>query len=99
LSEADHRLAVDTGPPFVDAPADYADLLTESGWQLTERIDVTAEHKKSLGALINGFTKSTELVEALGPNIVRDAIAHRQEQIAASEAGWLVREIFFASAV
>ena len=53
----------------------------------------------SLGALINGLTESTELAEVLGPNIVRDAIAHRQEQIAVSEAGWLVREIFLASAV
>jgi ubiquinone/menaquinone biosynthesis C-methylase UbiE len=99
LSEADRRLAVDAGPPFVDAPADYAQMLSVSGWQLTERIDVTAEHKKSLSALINGFTESTELAEVLGPNIVRDAIAHRQQQIAAIDAGWLVREIFVASAV
>ena len=99
LSAADRRLAVDAGPPFVDAPADYAELLSESGWHLTKRIDVTADHKKSLSALINGFTESTELAEVLGPNIVRDAIAHRQEQIAVIDAGWLAREIFVASAV
>jgi len=98
LSKNDHRLAVAAGPPFVDAPADYAKMLSESDWQLTERFDVTAEHKKSLSALINGFAESEALAEVLGANIVRDAIAHRQEQIAATDTGWLVREIFFASA-
>ena len=96
LPDADHDRAVATGPPFVASPADYADMLAESGWQLTERIDVTSEHKKSLGALINGFTGSAELAEVLGADIVRDAIAHREEQISAIDAGLLVREIFFA---
>ncbi len=98
LTKAEHDLAVATGPPFVDAPGDYADMLSESGWDLSERIDVTQEHRNSLSALIKGFANSQELAAVLGPDIVRDAITHREEQIAAIDSGLLVREIFFASA-
>jgi hypothetical protein len=98
LTKAEHDLAVETGPPFVAAPADYADLLSESGWDLANRIDVTQEHKNSLGALIKGFANSVELTAVLGPDIIRGAIAHREEQIAAIDSGLLIREIFFASA-
>lgn len=98
LSEADHRRAVDAGPPFVDAPNSYVDLLEECGWRLKEHIDVTAEHRRSLSALVKAFDDSAELSDALGVDVVSQARKRRQEQIAVIDAGLLVREILVATA-
>ncbi len=98
LPVADHRRAVDAGPPFVDAPNSYVDLLEECGWQLIERIDATAEHRESLSALVKAFDDSADLSVALGVDVVSEARKRRQEQIAVIDAGMLVREIFVATA-
>jgi CheY-like chemotaxis protein len=98
LPEADHRRAVDAGPPFVDAPNNYVDLLEECGWRLKEHIDVTAEHRRSLSALVKAFDDSAELSAALGVDVVSQARKRRQEQIAVIDAGLLVREILVATA-
>ncbi len=98
LSEADHRRAVEAGPPFVDAPNSYVDLLEECGWRLNKHIDVTAEHRGSLSALVEAFDDSPELSDALGVDVVSEARKRRQEQIAAIDAGMLIREILVATA-
>ncbi len=97
LSEADHRRAVEAGPPFVDAPNSYVELLEACGWRLNKHIDVTAEHRVSLSALVEAFDDSPELSDALGVDVVRQARKRRQEQIAVIDAGMLVREIFVAT--
>ena len=74
LTEADHRRAVEAGPPFVEAPETYSSLLSETGWQLTERLDVTADWRRSLSALVKGMVESSELLDALG----RDAVGEMQ---------------------
>ena len=98
LSTTDHHRAMEAGPPFVDAPGDYAELLSQSGWQLIERLDVSAEHRMSLSALVAAFDESDELSDALGQDVVREAGERRREQIAAIDAGLLGREIFLAVA-
>ena len=98
LSEADHRRAVDAGPPFVDAPNCYADILEACGWRLVEHIDATSEHRRSLSALVKAFENSAELSDVLGDDVVSQARKRRQEQIAVIDAGLLVREIFIAIA-
>jgi len=98
LRKADQDRAVDAGPPFVDAAGDYADLLSQSGWQLVERVDVTGEHKRSLSSLVDAFHQSDDLVAELGQDAVREASKRRREQIAAIDAGLLCREMFLAVA-
>jgi len=98
LAKAEYSRAVDAGPPFVEASEEYAELLSQSGWQLTKRMDVTAEHRISLCALVAGFDDSIELSDALGSDVVSEARERRKEQIAAIDAGLLVREIFFVVA-
>lgn len=98
LPEADHRRALEAGPPFVDAPGRYEDLLAECGWRLLDRIDGTSEHRNSLTALVKAFNDSTELPVVLGHDVVNEASQRRQEQINVIDAGMLVREIFYASA-
>ena len=98
LTEAVHRRAVDAGSPFVDAPGDYAELLSQSGWRVSDRIDVTAEHRKSLAVLVEAFGQSTELSDALGQDVVNESRNRRQTQIDVIEAGLLGREIFLVAA-
>jgi SAM-dependent methyltransferase len=98
LLYADQRRAVEAGPPFVEAPGDYADLLSEAGWRLVERKDVTAEYRKCLRVLVDALDGNIELCDALGPDVVSETRRHRLEQIAAVDAGLLCREIFAAAA-
>ncbi len=98
LPEADHRSAVEAGPPFIDAPGAYADLLPQCDWQLIRRIDGTAEYRRSLCALVRAFEEVADLSEALGNDAVREARDKRQKQIAAIDAGLLVRDIFLVAA-
>lgn len=98
LPEADHQRAIEAGPPFVDAPKGYAELLSECGWRLIRCIDGTSEHRRSLSALVKAFEDSAELSDALGHDVVSEAGKRRLEQIYAIDAGLLVREIFLATA-
>ena len=99
LSEPDYARAVEAGPPFIDAPGDYADLLDQTGWCLQARNDVTAEYRQSLVALVYAFDTDAELKDALGEETARDSRQRRQEQVDSIDAGLLVREIFIAVAI
>jgi ubiquinone/menaquinone biosynthesis C-methylase UbiE len=99
LPETKHHRAVEAGPPFVDAPKAYVDLVADSGWLLKKRINVTAEHRKSLSALVKAFDENEALTETLGHDAINESRKGRQEQIAVLDAGLLVREIFLVTAI
>jgi hypothetical protein len=98
LSDADYRRAVEAGPPFVEAPNGYAELLAECGWHVMRRFDVTSDHRKSLRALVEAFENNAALSSTLGERVVSESRNRRLEQISAIDAGLMVREIFFATA-
>jgi len=98
LSAANQDRAIEAGPPFIDAPGDYGDMLAETGWQLTERTDVTAEYRRSLDTLVEALQNDTELLEALGADKINESRERRQEQVDSIDAGLLKREIFLAVA-
>jgi ubiquinone/menaquinone biosynthesis C-methylase UbiE len=97
LVAGDRERAVEAGPPFVDAPVDYADLLEQSGWTVTAQQDVTSEHRRSLCTLVTAFEKNSELAEALGAEYVLESCGRRRDQVAAIDEGLLVRQTFVAS--
>lgn len=99
LAGESYRRAVEAGPPFIESPATYSEMLSQTGWQIADRIDVTDTHRESLSALVVGLTESDDLLDALGDDAVREAIARRQEQIAAIDDGLLVRETYTAVTV
>ena len=78
LPDIKHHRAVEAGPPFVDAPKAYVDLLADSGWLLKKRIDVTAEHRKSLSALVKAFDENAALRETLGHDAINESRRGRQ---------------------
>lgn len=99
LTAADHRRAVDAGPPFVDTDLSYPDLLSQCGWQIVEHIDCTAEYRDCLRALVDAYDNNPALSEALGGAAVSDGRARRQTQIDAIDAGLLIREMYLVDAV
>ena len=98
LSEVNHDRAIEAGPPFIDAPGDYGDLLEMTGWQVTERTDVTPAYRQSLAALVEAFHNDTDLRDALGDDKIAESLARRQQQVDSIDAGLLKREIFLAIA-
>jgi len=98
LSDADHDRAIEAGPPFIDAPGDYGDLLKKTGWRVTEQTDVTAEYRQSLTTLVEAFRNDADLCDALGDDKIDESLARRQEQVDSIDAGLLKREIFLAIA-
>ena len=98
ISSSDYQEALDVGPPFIDAPNGYVPLLRESGWQILECIDVSAEYQQSLQKLVDGMkTNTTALQEAFGADELVSQRQHREDQIALIERGILQREVFVTS--
>jgi SAM-dependent methyltransferase len=98
LSPGDHDRAIEAGPPFIDAPGDYGDLLEQTGWRVTARTDVTPEYRQSLTTLVEAFRNDADLRDALGDDKIAESLARRQEQVDSIDAGLLRREIFLAVA-
>lgn len=98
LSDTDHERAIEAGPPFIDAPGDYGELLETTGWRVTERTDVTPEYRQSLAALVEALQNDAALREALGDDKISESRERRQAQVDSIDAGLLKREIFLAVA-
>ena len=99
ISSSEYQEALDVGPPFIDAPDGYEPFLRESGWQILECIDVSAEYLQSLQKLVDGMRSNpSALQEALGADELVSQRQHREDQIALIERGIMRREVFVTSA-
>ncbi len=95
LSAAEHRTAIEAGPPYVDVDCDYGLLLRESGWRVLQRMDVTAEYLRCVRALLEGMKRRADvLTEVLGADDLAERVRRRQAAVAAIDRGLLTREIF-----
>ena len=97
LSSEDRRRVLETGPPYVEAPDDYAVLLRAAGWHMVERIDVTNEFMRSI-ELRDAAMESTKdaVVALLGIEEFDTRAQRRQATRSAVADGLLRREIFVA---
>jgi SAM-dependent methyltransferase len=99
LGNSERRIAIASGPTFVDSLDDYAVLLDQSGWCLQERADLTAEFLQSMRTELEGMQERADaLAKVLGPGEFTERTKHRQATIAAVDAGLLRRELFVARA-
>jgi SAM-dependent methyltransferase len=99
LSEPERRIAIESGPAFVDVPDDYGVLLGKSGWDLLERIDVTLEFACTLSTSIDGMTARTDAItKVVGSDEFSARLQRRRDTLAAVERRLLIREIFVAQA-
>jgi len=100
LAPPEYKEVLETGPPFVGVDGIYTDMLRESGWQLSECQDVTADYKDSLQRLVDGiFEHEEELSDLLGADDVVSKRIHREDQIALITRGLMRREAFTAVAM
>jgi cyclopropane fatty-acyl-phospholipid synthase-like methyltransferase len=94
----ERRLLQKSGPPFPDAGRDYAVLLSNAGWDVLERIDVTSEFAGCMDILLEEIhARRDAFVELLGEQDYAERLVHRHSTRDAISRGLLRREIFVAS--
>ena len=99
LSTTEHEVARASGPAFVDAPAEYATLLEQTGWRTLERSDVTAQFERTIESSVAAMeTHADELVSVMGKEDFADRLQHRRATLTALARGLLKRELFVAEA-
>ena len=97
LADSERQIAIESGPPFVDIPVDYAVLLGQSGWCLQERTDLTAAFLQSMRTVLEGMqARAGALAVVFGSDELTERMKRRQATIAALDAGLLRRELFVA---
>ncbi len=91
------RLLQLSGPPCPDAGADYAVLLRESGWEVFERIDDTAEFARCMDVLLEETgARRDALLALLGEQDFAERLQRRESTRTAVARGLLRRESFVA---
>lgn len=91
----ERRLLQKSGPPYPDAGADYAVLLLETGWNVLERFDVTAEFVHCMDVLLQEYhARRGALLDLLGEQDYTERLERRLSTRAAVLRGLLKREIF-----
>jgi ubiquinone/menaquinone biosynthesis C-methylase UbiE len=99
LSEGDRRLAIESGPEFVDVDGDYPTLLEQSDWRVSQQIDVTDVFAQSIRTSLRLMSmRKDSLIETLGAEDYRERMNRRQATLAGLDRGVLKRQIFVATA-
>jgi len=94
-SDAGHEEAIAGGPPFVDAPTPYPDMLRKAGWDIVEHINLTIEYLESIRRNIAGLkTYEREITETFGKEEASEKLARKLRTTRALENGFLRRELF-----
>jgi SAM-dependent methyltransferase len=97
LTASERQIAIESGPPFVDVPDDYAVLLDRSGWCLHERTDLTVAFLRSMHTHLEGMqARADALAAVFGADELSERVKRRQATIASADAGFLRRELFVA---
>jgi ubiquinone/menaquinone biosynthesis C-methylase UbiE len=95
LSDEDYQRAAAAGPTFIEAPAEYPDMIERAGWEITAHADQTAQY-------VNSFKKMyakeqaniSEFERVHGPDGAAELLTRRARTLDALERNLLRREIF-----
>ncbi len=99
LSAEAYRRAVECGPTFVAAEADYPALLRASGWKPTAQIDLSEEFIQTLRTARElDRHHADELGQLLGAEESARRKARHRDNLLGAQRGWLRRELFAAIA-
>ena len=99
LTAAERRIAMESGPRFMESKEDYAALLAQSGWSLQERIDLTAVYLSSMRSELDGMkARADALVQVFGQDEFTRRVGRQQAAVAAIDARFVRRELFVAQA-
>jgi SAM-dependent methyltransferase len=95
LPSAGYQRAVEFGPPFVESALGYPALLDQSGWEITDYVDVTTEYAATVRRLLAAWEeREAALAELLGAAEFFAMVARRRGGLAAIEDGLIRRELF-----
>jgi len=95
LSQADHQKAVESGPSFIAAEADYPELLDVAGWKLVEQVDLSASFIETLQVMLeNEIHYASELEDLLGTEESLRRRSRSEASIFGVEQGLIRRELF-----
>lgn len=99
LGREDRDRAAAAGAPFKAESLLYPELLAQTGWRLTETIELTGQYTRSLQQMIDEEeARRTALVDLLGEAEVADKRARRRRTLAALQAGLLRRDLYVSTA-
>ena len=99
LTAAERRIAMESGPRFMDSKEDCAALLEQSGWSLQERIGLTAAYLSSMRSELDGMkARADALAQVFGQDEFTRRVERQQAAVAAIDAGFVRRELFVAQA-
>lgn len=97
LSSHDHKLAADVGPPFVESAVEYPTMLRQTGWAITDCVDLTVEYGQAHRRLLQELARlANELREVFGNAQYSERIEAKRATVEAIEGGLLRRELFVA---
>jgi len=100
LTDAERRIATESGPRFMEGDEDYGAMLARSGWSLQERVDLTASYLSSMQSELDGMkTRADALAEVFGRDELARRMQRQQAAVAAIAAGLVQRELFVARAI
>ena len=99
LSPSEYQEAIETGPPFTDAPDGYEPLLDQSRWEIVDRFDVSAEYQRTLQSLVDGMNRNTPEIREVFGDEFNSHRQHREDQIDLVQRGVLRREVFVTRAI
>ncbi len=98
LSPANYGRAVENGPEFIESEVDYPTLLTQTGWELVEHLDLTKDYAASCRRQLRADEERKNALETL---IGASEFAERQvtwrSKLTAISDGLLRRELFVAT--
>lgn len=97
-SDEQVRRAVANGPEFIETDTDYPTLLTQTGWMMTDRADITLDYAASCRRQLDAdAANKDELVALLGTSELAERMAGWQSKLAALDDDLLRRELFVAA--
>ncbi len=96
---SDHRRrAVQSGPTWIEADADYPSLLEQTGWTVVERIDVSEAYGDTCRDMLQSFNQlGVELAEVMGAPAHAEKQAKLAGALVAIRQGWQRRELLAAT--
>ncbi len=98
LSERDHARALELAPAFVAAEVAYPDMLRQTGWEITERSDLSPDFARSVRRLIREEeARADELTGLLGEAELTRRLTRARAKAEAIEAGLVRRGLFAAT--
>lgn len=100
LSPAAYERAAAAGPSFKVLDTEYAPMLQQTGWRLTNYIDLTSEYAAAMHHMLREEeSRADALVPLFGEAEFADRLARRRRTAQALDENLLRRELFGATAI